>query len=111
MDPDAPQRERKQLHDLDAVICLPNFYIFSEFFKLIPVCVSQEDEARLLDQIYLEIRCGRLNKALEICNLCGHKWRAAILQGWMLFNDPNYKCSDDSVISAFGNPHRFVEIC
>ncbi|XKL69259.1 hypothetical protein PGB90_007028 [Kerria lacca] len=85
LDPDAPQREKKQLHDLDV-----------------------EDEARLLEEVFLEIRCGRLHKALEICNLCGHKWRAAILQGWMLYNDPNYKNSDDTVISAFGNPHRDI---
>lgn len=66
----------------------------------------QEDETRLLEQMFTEIRCGRLHKALEICNLCGHKWRAAILQGWMLFNDPNYKCTEDGIVSAFGNPHR-----
>lgn len=71
----------------------------------------QEDETRLLEQVWIEIRCGRLDKALEICNLCGHKWRAAILQGWMLFNDPNYKQSDnDSVISAFGNSHRYIRL-
>ncbi|XP_065218253.1 nuclear pore complex protein Nup107 [Planococcus citri] len=85
MDPDAPQRQKKQIHDLD-----------------------EEDETRLLEQIFLEIRCGRLNKAVEICCLCGHKWRAAILQGWMLFNDPNFKSSDGALISAFGNPHRDI---
>lgn len=86
MDADAPHREKRQLHDLD-----------------------MEDETRLLDQVFFEIRCGRLYKAVEICNLCGHKWRAAILQGWMLYNDPNYGSTDtEHVISAFGNPHRDI---
>lgn len=68
LDPDAPARERRPLHDLD-----------------------QEDQARLSRQIFQEIRFGRIEDAQNLCEHCGQPWRAAILEGWRLHHDPNYE--------------------
>jgi nuclear pore complex protein Nup107 len=68
LDPDAPHRTGKQLHDLD-----------------------QEDETRLLRCMYGLVRCGLLDEAQELCVRLGQPWRAATLEGWRLFHDPNYE--------------------
>uniref|UniRef100_A0A8D8HGI9 Nuclear pore complex protein n=1 Tax=Culex pipiens TaxID=7175 RepID=A0A8D8HGI9_CULPI len=68
LDPDAPARERRPLHDLD-----------------------QEDQGRLSRQIFQEIRFGRIEDAQNLCEHCGQPWRAAILEGWRLHHDPNYE--------------------
>uniref|UniRef100_A0A146KNT1 Nuclear pore complex protein n=1 Tax=Lygus hesperus TaxID=30085 RepID=A0A146KNT1_LYGHE len=84
LDPDAPTREGRPLHDLDA-----------------------EDEKRLLRQVFAEIRKGNIDKAQEICIHCGQAWRAATLDGWRLFHDPNYAYKDTtSKLPVEGNPHR-----
>lgn len=74
MDPDASHREKLPLHDLD-----------------------MEDEERLCKKIFREIRCGKLEEAQEICMHCGHPWRAAILEGWRLYHDPNLNYDKDDV--------------
>ncbi|XP_056635270.1 nuclear pore complex protein Nup107 [Diorhabda sublineata] len=68
LDPDAPNYQKKSLHDLDA-----------------------EDEKRLIEKIFMEIRCGKLEEAQKLCRQCGHAWKAALYEGWRLFHDPNNK--------------------
>lgn len=67
MDPDAPVREGKSLHDLD-----------------------QEDEYKLTEYIYSFVRSGELNAARDFCFKIGQSWRAATLEGFKLFNDRNF---------------------
>ncbi|KAJ1525276.1 hypothetical protein ONE63_010099 [Megalurothrips usitatus] len=94
LDPDAPTRENKSLHDLD-----------------------WEDEARLMQQIFVEIRCGRLDNAQLLCCHCGQPWRAAVLEGWRLLHDPNYESAPTAgnVLAKMpieGNPNRDIwKIC
>ncbi|KAK3932188.1 Nuclear pore complex protein Nup107 [Frankliniella fusca] len=88
LDPDAPIRENRSLHDLD-----------------------WEDEARLMPQIFAEIRCGRLDAAQSLCCHCGQPWRAAVLEGWRLLHDPNYESAPSVGPVLFkmpieGNPNR-----
>ncbi|XP_055525910.1 nuclear pore complex protein Nup107 [Wyeomyia smithii] len=68
LDPDAPAREQRPLHDLDV-----------------------EDQARLSRQIFQEVRFGRIEEAQNLCEHCGQPWRAAILEGWRLHHDPNFE--------------------
>ncbi|KAJ8686209.1 hypothetical protein QAD02_022003 [Eretmocerus hayati] len=84
LDPDAPIREGKALHDLD-----------------------QEDDARLEKRMLIEVRCGRLQKAQALAIHCGQHWRAACLLGWVPYHDPNYRNpSSDSKLPVEGNPNR-----
>lgn len=85
LDPDAPFREKKPLHDLD-----------------------MEDEQRLTRQIFRELRNGRLEEAQTICEQYGQSWRAAIFEGWRLHHDPNYDPTDSSGLKrpVEGNPRR-----
>ena len=71
MDPDAPIRQQnKRLHPLD-----------------------KEDEVRLLRSVFSRLRCGQLDEAQQLCFRAGQPYRAAILEGWKLFHDPNMKLS------------------
>ncbi|XP_058798020.1 nuclear pore complex protein Nup107 [Phymastichus coffea] len=84
MDPDAPIREGKPLHDLD-----------------------KEDDARLEKRMLIEVRCGRLQKAQALAIHCGQQWRAACLLGWIPYHDPNYKNPlTDTKLPVEGNPNR-----
>ncbi|KAK2587811.1 hypothetical protein KPH14_003913 [Odynerus spinipes] len=84
MDPDAPIREGKPLHDLD-----------------------REDDVRLEKRMFVEVRCGRLQKAQALSIHCGQPWRAACLLGWIPHHDPNYNNPlTDSKIPIEGNPNR-----
>lgn len=91
MDPDAPVREQRALHDLD-----------------------QEDQARLLRTIFMKIRQGKIEEAQNICEHCGQPWQAAILEGWRLTHDPNYHNLDQQQqqqsqkMPLEGNPHRDI---
>lgn len=67
LDPDAPVREKRPLHALD-----------------------EEDSVRLSRCIFEEIRQGNVDEAMALCKFCGQTWRAAILEGWRLYEDPNY---------------------
>lgn len=87
LDPDAPQRQNARLDDLD-----------------------KEDEDRLLQYVFACLRTGKIDTAEKICVSCGQAWRAASLQGWKLYNDPNFEglgpeCQRSPV---FGNPYRDV---
>ena len=57
------------------------------------------------------IRAGKLDEAQNLCNEQGHFWRAASLDGWRLWHDPNYFADDNlgdggEIIPARGNPDR-----
>jgi nuclear pore complex protein Nup107 len=67
LDPDAPYRENRPLHDLD-----------------------QEDQKRLTKNIFKCIRQGKIDEAQSLCVHCGQPWQAAVLEGWRLFHDPNF---------------------
>ncbi|XP_045190526.2 nuclear pore complex protein Nup107-like [Mercenaria mercenaria] len=87
LDPDAPVRQNKLLDDLD-----------------------KEDEDRLLQYIFVCLRAGQLEKAQKMCLDCGQAWRAATLEGWKLFHDPNFEglgpeCQRKAIQ---GNPHRDI---
>ncbi|XP_011136068.1 nuclear pore complex protein Nup107 isoform X2 [Harpegnathos saltator] len=84
LDPDAPIREGKPLHDLD-----------------------REDDARLEKRMFIEVRCGRLQKAQALAMHCGQPWRAACLLGWIPNHDPNYNIPlKDTKLPIEGNPDR-----
>ncbi|XP_043462655.1 nuclear pore complex protein Nup107 [Leptopilina heterotoma] len=84
LDPDAPVREGKPLHDLD-----------------------REDDERLERRMFIEIRCGRLQRAQALAIHCGQPWRAACLLGWTPYHDPNYTNPlNDTKLPVEGNPNR-----
>ncbi|XP_044018681.1 nuclear pore complex protein Nup107 isoform X2 [Aphidius gifuensis] len=84
LDPDAPIREGKPLHDLD-----------------------KEDDKRLEKRMFIEVRCGRLQRAQELAIHCGQPWRAACLLGWQPHHDPNYNNPlNDTKLPIEGNPNR-----
>ncbi|EZA49072.1 hypothetical protein DMN91_010334 [Ooceraea biroi] len=90
LDPDAPIREGKPLHDLD-----------------------REDDARLEKRMFIEVRCGRLQKAQALAMHCGQPWRAACLLGWIPNHDPNYiNPLTDTKLPIEGNPNRSLwKVC
>ena len=53
IDPDAPARQKKSLHDLD-----------------------NRDESEFAKLMYVYIRAGMLEAAQEVCEQSGHPWRA-----------------------------------
>lgn len=88
LDPDAPIREKKPLHALD-----------------------EEDNMRLSRCIFEEIRQGRIDEAMALCKYCGQTWRAAILEGWRLHEDPNYEPAQMNTREKQpieGNPRRDI---
>ncbi|XP_065332081.1 nuclear pore complex protein Nup107 isoform X2 [Cloeon dipterum] len=87
IDPDAPLRQQKHIHSLDL-----------------------EDERLLLSQILSHIRCGQLDLAQQLCMHCGQQWRAATLEGWRLYHNPNLtKESENGVLLPIeGNPNRDI---
>ncbi|XP_065175524.1 nuclear pore complex protein Nup107-like [Sycon ciliatum] len=82
LDPDVAIRQKKALSDDDV-----------------------RDERRLLRQVFAFIRAGQLQEAQDLCRKCGESWRAADLEGWNLFHDPNYSGKGGAVA---GNPYRDV---
>jgi len=84
VDPDAPLRQQRALSSLD-----------------------QQDEEQLLVYMFRFIRAGKLDEAQNLCNEQGHFWRAATLDGWRLWHDPNYFTDvEGEIIPAKGNPDR-----
>jgi len=83
MDPDAPTRQKRSLNDLD-----------------------QNDENELLNVIYEHIRAGRIIEAQEICVKHGQAWRAAALEGFRLYHDPNFVFTSKNFSLTNGNPTR-----
>lgn len=90
LDPDAPCRTGKKLHDLDL-----------------------EDEQRLLKALFVCVRCGLLEEGQDLCVRVGQAWRAATLEGWRLYHDPNYESgtgggNGGEKLPVEGNKHRDV---
>ncbi|KAF7644664.1 hypothetical protein LDENG_00218040 [Lucifuga dentata] len=85
LDPDAPLRQQRPLADLD-----------------------REDDARLLKNLFSLIRAGMTQEAQRLCMRCGQAWRAATLEGWKLYDDPNMSSGSVKVQPVEGNPHRGI---
>ncbi|XP_033633061.1 nuclear pore complex protein Nup107-like [Asterias rubens] len=86
LDPDAPIREKTPLADLD-----------------------KEDEVRLFSEVFSNIRAGLMEEAQRLCRKCGQSWRAATLEGWRLYHDPNIKgASSGDLERIVGNKHRDI---
>ena len=85
IDPDAPIRQQRMLSSLD-----------------------QQDEEQLLIYMFRFIRAGKLEEAQNLCSEQGHFWRAATLDGWRLWHDPNYfnELESTEILPAKGNPDR-----
>ncbi|XP_023682823.2 nuclear pore complex protein Nup107 isoform X1 [Paramormyrops kingsleyae] len=89
LDPDAPIRQKRPLADLD-----------------------QEDDARLLKYLFTLVRAGMTDEAQRLCKRCGQAWRAATLEGWKLYHDPNIIGGSAELQPVEGNPHRCVwKVC
>ncbi|XP_015239400.1 PREDICTED: nuclear pore complex protein Nup107 [Cyprinodon variegatus] len=85
LDPDAPLRQQRPLADLD-----------------------REDDARLLKNLFTLIRAGMTDEAQRLCKRCGQAWRAATLEGWKLYHDPNMTSGSSELQPVEGNPHRGI---
>ncbi|XP_056132105.1 nuclear pore complex protein Nup107 [Lampris incognitus] len=89
LDPDAPIRQQRPLADLD-----------------------KQDDARLLKNLFNLIRAGMIDEAQRLCKRCGQAWRAATLEGWKLYHDPNMTSGGLELQSVEGNPNRGIwKIC
>uniref|UniRef100_H0VCS9 Nuclear pore complex protein n=1 Tax=Cavia porcellus TaxID=10141 RepID=H0VCS9_CAVPO len=84
LDPDAPIRQKMPLDDLD-----------------------REDEIRLLKYLFTLIRAGMTDEAQRLCKRCGQAWRAATLEGWKLYHDPNINGGAE-LEPVEGNPYRRI---
>uniref|UniRef100_A0A8C5TXG4 Nuclear pore complex protein n=1 Tax=Malurus cyaneus samueli TaxID=2593467 RepID=A0A8C5TXG4_9PASS len=84
LDPDAPIRQKLPLDDLD-----------------------QEDDVRLLKYLFTLIRAGMTDEAQRLCKRCGQAWRAATLEGWKLYHDPNINGGKE-LEPVEGNPYRCI---
>ncbi|EDV32407.1 uncharacterized protein Dana_GF14071 [Drosophila ananassae] len=88
LDPDASVRQKRPLHALD-----------------------EEDNHRLSRAIFSAIRSGQVDDGLKLCKHYGQTWRAAILEGWRLHEDPNFEQGNpkmDEKMPIEGNPRRDV---
>ncbi|XP_078098937.1 nuclear pore complex protein Nup107 [Sander vitreus] len=85
LDPDAPFRQQRPLADLD-----------------------REDDARLLKNLFSLIRAGMTEEAQRLCKRCGQAWRAATLEGWKLYHDPNRTSVSIELQPVEGNPQRGI---
>ncbi|XP_062300101.1 nuclear pore complex protein Nup107 [Scomber scombrus] len=85
LDPDAPLRQQRPLADLD-----------------------REDDARLLKNLFTLIRAGMTEEAQRLCKRCGQAWRAATLEGWKLYHDPNMTSVSRELQPVEGNPQRGI---
>ncbi|XP_029967223.1 nuclear pore complex protein Nup107 [Salarias fasciatus] len=89
LDPDAPLRQQRPLADLD-----------------------REDDARLLKNLFTLIRAGMIDEAQRLCKRCGQSWRAATLEGWKLYHDPNMTSGSLELQPVEGNPQRGIwKVC
>jgi len=91
LDPDAPLREKSK-HSL-----------------------AKENAAgdeKLMQWVWKLLRMGLKTEAIELCRRRGQRWRAAMLDGWKLYNDPAITAAmsdedeDNRGYEATGNWHR-----
>ncbi|XP_032360970.1 nuclear pore complex protein Nup107 [Etheostoma spectabile] len=85
LDPDAPFRQQRPLAELD-----------------------REDDTRLLKNLFSLIRAGMTEEAQRLCKRCGQAWRAATLEGWKLYHDPNRTSVSIELQPVEGNPQRGI---
>ncbi|KAM4615405.1 nuclear pore complex protein Nup107 [Polymixia lowei] len=85
LDPDAPIRQQRPLAELDS-----------------------EDDSRLLKNLFSLIRAGMTQEAQRLCKRCGQAWRAATLEGWKLYHDPNLASGRMELECVEGNPNRGI---
>eukprot|EP00050_Salpingoeca_kvevrii_P011245 m.13888 g.13888 ORF g.13888 m.13888 type:complete len:930 (+) comp3329_c0_seq2:3-2792(+) len=83
MDPDAPARTQLPLADVD-----------------------QEDESRLMKKLFTLVRTGQIDEACRLCQHVGQPWRAASLEGFRLWHDPNPDPA--GLCDVEGNWHRDI---
>ncbi|ELU05475.1 hypothetical protein CAPTEDRAFT_176040 [Capitella teleta] len=85
LDPDAPTRQKLPLTDLDV-----------------------EDEGRLSNFIFACIQAGQLDEAQNLCTKVGEVWKAAAMEGWRLYHDPNLSGlgQGGTLNPVSGNPNR-----
>uniref|UniRef100_A0A3B3XHD7 Nuclear pore complex protein n=1 Tax=Poecilia mexicana TaxID=48701 RepID=A0A3B3XHD7_9TELE len=67
-----------------------------------------EDDARLLKNLFTLIRAGMTDEAQRLCKRCGQAWRAATLEGWKLYHDPNMISGNSELQPVEGNPQRGI---
>ena len=52
--------------------------------------IDLEDQTRLVKHLFCLVRAGQADQAQKLCIESGQCWRAAVIDGWRLYNDPNY---------------------
>jgi hypothetical protein len=68
-----------------------------------------QDESRFLKTLFTLIRSGQLDKAQQLCIKIGQAWRAATLEGWKLYHDPNYERNmGEEKLPVEGNRNRDI---
>ncbi|KAL6070967.1 Nuclear pore complex protein [Balamuthia mandrillaris] len=88
LDPDAPTREHKTIHEDD-----------------------KDAEERMFIALWQLIRAGRMEEAQQLCRDCGQPWRAASIGGGQLCHDAALVAGDESEdergnVLLEGNPFR-----
>ncbi|KAK1906462.1 Nuclear pore complex protein Nup107 [Dissostichus eleginoides] len=72
------------------------------------VDLDREDDARLMKNLFTLIRAGMTEEAQRLCKRCGQAWRAASLEGWKLYHDPNMTSGSVALKPVEGNPQRGI---
>uniref|UniRef100_A0A4W6CNT3 Nuclear pore complex protein n=1 Tax=Lates calcarifer TaxID=8187 RepID=A0A4W6CNT3_LATCA len=76
------------------------------------LCVSRTPDAPLRQQrplnLFTLIRAGMTEEAQRLCKRCGQAWRAATLEGWKLYHDPNMTSGSIELQPVEGNPQRGI---
>ena len=68
-----------------------------------------QDDNRLVKALFTLIRSGQLDKAQQLCVKVGQAWRAATLEGWKLYHDPNYERNmGEEKLPVEGNKNRDI---
>ncbi len=84
LDPDAPVRELKKLHEDDTVLK----YFGIQFLTVIKMKVEED---RFLEALWGFYRSGRAEFATEFCLRSGQAWRAASISGGSFYS-MSFKC-------------------
>ncbi|RLN97366.1 hypothetical protein BBJ28_00013925 [Nothophytophthora sp. Chile5] len=65
-----------------------------------------EDEAELMKSVWLFLRAGRINDAIDLCIRLGQAWRAASLSGGTPVGASESSEREDLALERWGNPLR-----
>ncbi len=78
---------------------LVQFFFKPKSFNSLDIC----------NTIIFNLILGQLDKAQQLCIKVGQPWRAATLEGWKLFHDPNYERDNaDEKLPVEGNKNRDI---